>query len=300
MKTVSFSGPSAVIMFFLLLSTYNGGNACNEAEDTSGLPGNIPEILAPGSISTEMTEARACFSPDCKKIYFTRHRKVSGTSIYMACMKNGKWDCPKCCSFRFKSSFSDPHITMDGNTMFFASDRLRPRGHRQKGNIWMVKRRNKGWTKPEYIKEGINDYFARSISSSNNRNLYFTAYREGEHGIYTCKITKEGYSKPELLPLEVNHLPVVSNPCIAPDESYLLFQARHEGSERSCIFISNRDSDGNWSLARRLPEIINATRTEGNPVISPNGEILLFSRNGDLYWVSTKCLLLHDREFNPV
>ena len=35
-------------------------------------PGNIPEIFAPGIISTEAHEFSCCFSPDGKEFYFTR------------------------------------------------------------------------------------------------------------------------------------------------------------------------------------------------------------------------------------
>ncbi|MFN0201609.1 MAG: OmpA family protein [Bacteroidia bacterium] len=83
----------------------------------------------PDSISTkEYNEGSACFSRDAKTLYFTRCNAKDGLGdcdIYEATYEEGKWTKVRRLSSLINSASwdSQPNLSDDGNTMFFASNR---------------------------------------------------------------------------------------------------------------------------------------------------------------------------------
>ena len=92
------------------------------------------------------------------------------------------------------------------------------------------------------------------------------------------------YQEPEFLPDEINHLRG-AHPFIAPDESYLIFDAQPDGMGKSQLFVSFRTEAGGWTRARPFDSTINATDTENIPYVSPDGKYFFFHRTNDIYWV---------------
>ena len=78
-------------------------------------------------------------------------------------------------------------------------------------------------------------------------------------------------------------------PCIAPDESYLIFaSSRQAQNANSGLFITYRQPDGSWID----PRPINLGMRAGLPVVSPDGEYLFFTAGergkSDIYWVDAR------------
>jgi len=71
------------------------------------------------------------------------------------------------------------------------------------------------------------------------------------------------------------------------------------------IYISFRDSEGNWTDPVNLGEDVNSDRQERFPSVSPDGKYLLFTRwvvrgNEDVMWVSAKIIDdLKEQVLNP-
>jgi hypothetical protein len=58
-------------------------------------PGTMPEIFAPGVISTTAHEFSCCFSPDAKEFYFTRNvAELNEKVIMLTRMDEGVWTPP--------------------------------------------------------------------------------------------------------------------------------------------------------------------------------------------------------------
>ena len=107
------------------------------------------------------------------------------------------------------------------------------------------------------------------------------------------------HEDPIALPKAINTGAFLSHPFIAPDESYLLFDAeRKDGFGESDIYISFKQKDGTWSNGVNLGDKINTNAWEASASITPDGKYLFFSRNVgsdkfenvDIFWVSTEVI----------
>ncbi|MEM9824020.1 MAG: hypothetical protein AAF985_23245, partial [Bacteroidota bacterium] len=115
--------------------------------------------FAPGTISTETnSEFDIMFSPDGKKAYFSRRAPGGKQKIYQTTFMNNAWTAPSLCPF---SSDRDEaaSITPNGKLFFFGSERPIP-GRPNKGgfdmNVWMMKKKENGWSTPEALPAPIN------------------------------------------------------------------------------------------------------------------------------------------------
>ena len=255
-------------------------------------PGSDPELFAPGIISTnEGWEAAISFSPDFQELFFTRRATIEGTEnrIWYTRKIDGKWIEPKLAPFAKEYMEFEAFITPGGNKIIFSSDRPKPDGITYKGDIWYSEKTGSGWGEPKYLSKEINDGWAMFVTSTIDGTLYFTGGYNKKYGIFISKLVDGKYSEPEYLPEEINQSKYfgASHPYIAPDESYLIFDAQPDGPAKTDLYISFRKLDGSWTKAVKFDTRINATKTEGIPSVSPDGKYLFFHRKNDVYWVST-------------
>lgn len=255
-------------------------------------PGTTPEIFAPGIISTERAwEAAITFSPDGKEVFFTRREDIQGNEnrIMYSVMVDGKWTAPKLAPFARDITEYETFISPDGKKIFYNSDRPKPNSPNAIGEIWYSEKTPAGWSDGKYLTETINKGWIMFVTAAINNNLYFTAGYNRKFGIYKSEFKNGEYQEPEFLPNEINYLRG-AHPFIAPDESYLIFDAQPEGMGKSKLYISFKDENGNWTKAIQFGDTINKTYTENIPNVSPDGQYFFFQRNNDIYWVSTKII----------
>lgn len=255
-------------------------------------PGLTPEIFAPGIISTESAwEAAISFSPDGKELFFTRRENIQGNEnrIMHSELKNGEWTIPKLAPFAKNIIEYEAFIFPDGKKIIYSSDRSKPNSPTAIGEIWYSEKTPNGWSEGKYLTETINKGWVMFVTAAMNNNLYFTAGYNRKFGIYMSKFINGEYQEPEFLSNEINYLRG-AHPFIAPDESYIIFDAQPEGMGKSQLYISFKDQTGNWTKAIKFDERINKTFTENIPNVSPDGKYFFFHRNNDIYWVSTKII----------
>jgi len=86
-------------------------------------PGMIPEIFAPGFISTEKNELNSVFSIDGTEFYYTISEAGKGYSIFLGRQKNGIWTAPE--ELFLSDDYSDtdycPMLSPDGKYFSFTS-----------------------------------------------------------------------------------------------------------------------------------------------------------------------------------
>jgi dipeptidyl aminopeptidase/acylaminoacyl peptidase len=255
-------------------------------------PGNIPEIFAPGIVSTENAwEAAISFSPDGKEFFFTRRENIQGNEnrILHSELINGKWTVPKPPPFAKDLIEYESFISPDGKKIFYNSDRPKSDNPAAVGEIWYSEKTPGGWSEGKYLTETINKGWIMFVTASMNNNLYFTAGFNRKFGIYKSEFKDGVYQEPEFLPDEINYLRG-AHPFISPDESYLIFDAQPEGMGKSQLYISFKDKNGKWMKAVKFDKSINKTFTENIPNVSPDGKYFFFHRNNDIYWVSSKII----------
>ena len=87
--------------------------------------GMTPEIFAPGIISTkEYKDFSGTFTPDGREYYFFRF--AEGAGMIVTRLQNGVWTVPEPASFNTEYIDNEPHITPNGQIMFFNSNRPFP------------------------------------------------------------------------------------------------------------------------------------------------------------------------------
>lgn len=290
------------------------------------IPESIPELYAPGIISTGHHEhSGPSFTPDGKEVYWSVFLNFLSPQVilYMKNTENG-WTPPEVASFSGQFSDGGPFISPDGKRLFFYSIRPFNGKVKEDADLWYVERKGNTWSEPYNVGAKLNtENIEASPSVSSNGNLYFYSDRNGGFGgfdIYCSKYLNGEYNKPENLGTSINSIGYECYPYIAPDENYILFSGseRGEGFGQGDIYISFKKEDGDWEKALNLGKNINDEYDNRFPIISNNGEILFFVSNkktmdfpfkkrllyrdileklenpgngrGDIYWVSTQTL----------
>lgn len=263
-------------------------------------PGSIPEVFAPGIISTGATEGASSFSADGRSYFFARARSPQEGIFFME-QKDGVWSQPHLASFSAGKHDWDFMLAPDGLTVFVASGRPIRKGGSPLRNhqIWVSDRTDEGWSEPRLLPFPVNSGQHDSYPSITKKGiLYFFSRRDGGLGngdIYRARKTDGQYTEVENLrePINTEHHEV--DPFIAPDESYIIFCSdKPGGSGRDDIYVSYKKDDGSWSVPVNMGSKVNSPHQEYIPYVTPDGKYFFFtsnkSGNRDIYWMDANII----------
>jgi hypothetical protein len=272
-------------LVFLLVLTASSKNLFSPAiakavEETSV----VPEIIGEGIISTPDDEFGGTLAPDGMTLYFDK--TTTAHYLYVLCesrLVDGKWSKPEVLPFSGEYRDSDPVLSPDGETMFFASDRpAKPNAtDEHRFQIWQVKKTGSGWNEPALVPGAINSEGSQVFASvSNDGTMYFTSSRKtGSYDIFRARLLNGGYESAEDLGPAINGSGIASlEAWIAPDESYLLIGSfgRENGYGNSDLFVSFNEK-GVWSKPANLGPIVNTPAREYSPRVSADGKWLYYA-----------------------
>jgi hypothetical protein len=267
------------------------------------LPGDTPEIFAPGIINIPGRNVdRVAFSPDGTECYFSVFDGVwTNNRILFIRYENGAWTPPALASFADGRQEGEPLFSRDGNRLYFTAQNTS--GGRTDTDIFMVQRASKEdeWSKPEPLSAPLNspkDEWHLSLTADGT--MYFASNRDGGHDgldIYRT-VSKPGQ------PLQVENLglPVNSSnfnnggPGISPDGHTLVFPSNRPGVTNGSMdfFICFDNGHGGWTTPVNMGGEFNNLGHYGRASFSQDGRILFFVRfdgkHGNVYWVSTMAL----------
>jgi len=284
-----------------------------------------PKTLALSVIPTGYHEdGGPAFSPDLSGIYFLIAQYPYAVIFFMR-EENGSWSTPKTASFSGKYSDGDLFISYDGKRLFFSSYRpLSDKGEpRNDADIWYVERIDHSWSELKNLGKPVNsDQPEGKASLSANGNLYFTAKREANQSgwkIYLSKWTGKAYSEPVEFDEEINKAYLPYGPCIAKDETFMIFSSNKEPGRKYDLFVTFRDKKGKWMNPKNLGDRINSAKDELFPILSHDNQYFFYtswrtdlknysdkqksyeefkksynspsnSWGGDIYWISAKII----------
>jgi WD40-like Beta Propeller Repeat len=297
LKTIHMKSSSIIPLSFLLaLILFSCKNPQESSllpafPDLSGpflgqsLPDSVPEIFAPGVVSTGMFTRDIAISPDGKELLFcVAIGNYTYSTILFSKEINGEWTAPEIIPFSGGPGVTDfePAFSSDGSKLFFLS--TRPDGDEPTGDqdIWMVERTDEGWGLPENLGAPVNtdggEYFP---SLTKDGTLYFTRNEKGSRlsQIFRSKWLNGAFQEPELLPEQVNCGSNRYNAFIAPDESYIIVPAEgmpdaYDGVDYYIIF---RDREDKWSEPVNMGAKINQDNVRGwSPYVSPDEKAFFF------------------------
>jgi len=235
-------------------------------------PGLVPELFAPEIVSTEeYLETVVTFLPDMTELSFTRfdgeNRKPT---LFVMQSQNNRWSR--------KSILSSDTKRYE--------ERFNP-------SVSQMKRH-------EIFKDIPITGF--TVSAKGTYYFYFIDFEKDGigHMSYSRRINGE-YETPIKMSQAINTGRYIAHPFIAPDESYLMWDAEKEGESTPDIYISFRQKDGSWGAAINMGDKINTAAYEQRPRVTPDGKYLFFYKGdkkfredgsiyflGSPYWVDAQ------------
>lgn len=245
---------------------------------------SAPAIFSEGLISTPLSERDFALSPDGTELFYTVQLNITRfqTIIYLKKDKSGKWSKPEVAPFCGHYTDLEPAFSADGKKLFFTSNRPVEGDKPKDFDIWVSEKVNGNWTEPKNLGEVVNtpaDEFYPSLAQ--NGNLYFTAtYKNGigREDIYVAKWENDHYAQPVVLDANVNSATYEFNAYVSPDEQFILFTSygRKDDMGRGDLYISIKDSNGNWQPAKNLVAL-NSNQIDYCPFVSFDKKILFFT-----------------------
>lgn len=282
-----------LLFLFLLLISFEADGLNKNLIESQGdylgqsKPGSTPEIFAPGIVSTQYGDFAGTFSPDFTEFYFTRRGGSLQFNTILVSKKIGnQWTAPKVAPFSGTYADLEPHITPDGKMLLFGSNRpFEGSGAPIDFHEWYLEKTDSGWSEPILLGAPFVDRFVMYPTVTNDGTIYFTGQEGFNYYIYLSRLVEGVYQEPEKLPVEINEMGVTAHPYIAPDESYLIFDAHASGDSKTHLFISFRNNDGSWTRLKNMGAIINDGDNQAIASVSPDGEYFFFTKNADIYWM---------------
>lgn len=267
-------------------------------------PGQVPEIFAPGVVSTAAHEFSCCFSPDGREFYFTRRDPELGQNVVMVTKQvEGVWTEPAVAPFAGPFTF-EPFVTPDNKRVYFQTGKV------VGGDLLMftmyADRTDAGWSEARDPGEPFNPMKTMHVSSTLDGTIYTTdisgggsfvtnkgPVRPGSERLGVIRPADGKYGKLEALGPPLDREPKSQHPWIAPDESLIVYTVVRPGqTPANVLLFASRNEDGSWAEPREL----DLGRPAGQPFVSPDGKFLFFTSmepgkgNGDIYWVDASVL----------
>ena len=251
----------------------------------------------PGNISTQAVEYSCSFSVDGNELYFAKSGQewASGdmkSAIYHSVKQKGAWSKPKIVSFSGVYDDSDPHLTKDGNTLYFISNRASG-NENVSADIWKVTKSKKGkWSLPEVLPYPINSEKREySPRTDGDGNLYFASDRPGGYGqgdLYVSELRHEGFQPPENLGNILNSSFGEWNLEVNDKGDLIIFEASQRETNVSPygdLYISFKQ-DNTWTQPQNMEEL-NTPGSDLYPYLTPDGKKLYYTSSDSLKGKST-------------
>ena len=180
-----------------------------------------------------------------------------------------------------------PIVSKDGSTLIFTSNRPTD-GNDNRGpqdsfeDIYICKRNGMNWGTPQLISPKINiKYNDAAASLSPDGKTIFLYYEQGGGDIYTSTLEGSEWTKPQPLNKNINTPFWETSACLSPDGQKLYFtSSRPGGFGQLDIYVSEKDSKGEWGKAVNLGRTINTEGNEDSPFIHADGMTMYFSSDG--------------------
>ena len=252
------------------------------------------EIVNMGeNINTAQSEYVPVVSSDQSEIYFTARRKESTAGfkdpnnkffedVYYSKKENGKWKTARNIGPPVNTPTHDAvvNLTADGNELVI----YRTNENLYGGDLYLCKRLEDNWSKPEKLTENINSPYqeASASISPDGKLMYISSNRPGGLGgkdIYRVRrLPDNQWSIPENLGPTINTPYDEDSPFIQADGRTLYFSSNgHSTMGGYDIFKSKLENDEIWTNPKNVGYPINTVKDDIYYVVSPDGKTAYYS-----------------------
>ena len=201
-------------------------------------------MVGEGVISTPGNEFGGTMSPDGRELYYSISVPRSYMyAIVVSTKKNGSWTRPRLVPFSGHGRDFDPVMAPDGRSMVFISDRpTRPGELKHDYDVWMVDRTpSGGWGTPRHLDPPVNTAIKPGVHEFANNEWF--ASLGGDGSLY---VASDGYSS---------------------DGRMGIYRFIRRGDK----FVGPEDVGAS---------INGDGAANGEPIVAPDGSIMLFSSYG--------------------
>ncbi len=263
-------------------------SACESPDPFAGAPSQVPEVFAPGAVSTELREYGITFAPRGTEAYFTRRGRRGQPQIFVTRHVDGRWT--EAAPARFARPGDEaPFVTAPGSRLLFTSRRPLPESGDDGANLWEVRRTDQGWSDARPLAGAVNTpgtelerYTLGAETGASllpDGTLLYTLGTDPEWGsdLYVAEPDGDGgFSAPR--PLLINSYGDEANAVMSPGGRYLIFQGYREASGvgEQDLYVAERTAYG-WGEPHPLPEPLNSRGNDGYPAFSPDGRTFFFA-----------------------
>lgn len=247
-----------------------------------------PEMVGPGVISTSDDEYAGSLTPDGKTIYYNKSVPAHNQyTVVVSHLVRGKWSTPVIAPWSGRYSDTDPEVSPDGRTIYFASDRPVGDVIRHDYDIWKVELQPDGkWTAPIHLPAPINsDANEYMASVTSDGTIYVSSFRDGlttgTVDIYRVPLEGGAYKTAT----DVSHEYNAGGPSyadldaiVSSDDRVMIFSSfgRPDTYGSADLYVSYR-KDGKWQPAHHLKTPFNTPERDYSPRFSPDGAYIYFS-----------------------
>lgn len=251
----------------------------------------------PDNISTQAVEYSCTFAADEKELYFAKSEQEWGSgemksAIYYALKQNGKWSEPKLAPFSGTHDDSDPHLSANGNILYFVSNRPGENSSQSADIWWVAKEENGAWGKPVALPYPINSEKTEySPRTDGDGNLYFASDRPGGLGqgdLYVSQFNKGRFDLPINMGNTLNSPRGEWNLEINSKGDLIIFEASQRETNISPygdLYISFKEGD-TWTISQNMEEL-NTSGSDLYPYLTKDGKHLYYTSSDSLKGKST-------------
>lgn len=172
----------------------------------------------------------------------------------------------------------DPAISFDGNTIAYTERRGIANA------IYYAKKENDKWLPPVEITFEINAGEDCSTCALNADGTELFLYKEDmeDGNIYSSTFSEGKWSQIKKLSSNINTKYYESHASISFDGKKLYFTSNREDGLDLDIYLSEKDGNGEWGVAKMLGNEINTPYNEDTPFITKDDSVLFFSSEGHI------------------
>nr|NQU90042.1 ankyrin repeat domain-containing protein [Bacteroidota bacterium] len=262
-------------------------------------PGTTLELFEPNRAMRIIgAHSGVAVSRDGKEIFWVRG-DYSG-KIWQMKEVDGVWTTPRIAPFSGDFDNSYPCFSVDGQRLFFTSDRPKEQDGEYKkgvGDIWFAEKTENEWSEAVNAGPGVNtngDEFIASIDKNNT--LYFTRvlFQNGKvnSDIFFSKFTDGNFQTAVMMDTAINTPRFEVGPFISPEGDYIIFGSQRFGEMTTCI--SYRMKNGEWTVAKDIQSVFDPFTGSYVQGITADGRFILFAgakeKNWDIYWISSEII----------
>jgi len=246
------------------------------------------------NVNTEFNEYFPCLTADNQTLLFTRllHDASSFTGrqedFFISTRTDGEWFPALNIGPPINTIYNEgaPTLSADGNILIFtACESVNGYGEGRQGygrcDLFISQRSGLSWSDPENAGVPVNsgNWESQPCLAADGRSLYFVSNRNNDYDIWLALLDENGnWNLPVRLGENINTTGYEGSVFIHPDNQTLYFSSDgHVGMGGMDIFISRKDSAGNWGVPVNLGYPINTHKDENSILISADGELAMFA-----------------------